>query len=135
MSIPNLPDLPPLSLAILESLPPTVQTYIGGLQAVIAIAQTLITKQNGNTEHYSQLQAQQREQIVLLQQRVAELENRLKQNSQNSSKPPSSDPPRQRSPKEAKAKTGKKPGGQSGHPGHSRQLVPVEQVLSISYKL
>jgi transposase len=57
-----------------------------------------------------------------LKARVAELEARLGQNSTNSSKPPSSDPPAvKRAP--PKAKSGKKAGGQPGHPKHERALL------------
>jgi transposase len=58
--------------------------------------------------------------------RIAELEAKLAQNSTNSSKPPSSDPPGvSRQPSKP---TGRKPGGQPGHKGHKRELLPVEQV-------
>jgi transposase len=57
-----------------------------------------------------------------LKARVAELEARLNQNSTNSSKPPSSDPPAvKRAP--PKPRSGRKPGGQPGHPRHERALV------------
>lgn len=58
--------------------------------------------------------------------RIAELEAKLAQNSTNSSKPPSSDAPGVAR-KPAKS-TGRKPGGQPGHKGHKRELLPVEQV-------
>lgn len=58
--------------------------------------------------------------------RVAELEARLAQNSTNSSKPPSSDGPSK--PTRNQAPTGRKPGGQPGHKGHSRGFVPPENV-------
>ena len=57
---------------------------------------------------------------------IAELRERLNQNSQNSSKPPSSDPP-SLPPKPPQAKTGRKPGGQPGHKGHQRMLLPVDE--------
>ena len=51
--------------------------------------------------------------------RVAELEKRLNMNSSNSSKPPSSDGLK-RKPKSLRRKnTGRKPGGQPGHPGQT----------------
>ncbi len=58
---------------------------------------------------------------------IAELRERLGQNSGNSSKPPSSDPPSYK-PQPPREATGRKRGGQPGHQGHSRQLMPVEQV-------
>ena len=62
-----------------------------------------------------------------LEKRLAELEDRLRANSSNSSTAPSASPPW--APKLANKKpTGKPPGGQKGHPGHSRQLLPVEEV-------
>jgi len=54
-----------------------------------------------------------------LQQRVADLEARLNQHSQNSSKPPSSDPP-SAPPRPVRGKSGRKAGGQPGHPRHER---------------
>ena len=64
--------------------------------------------------------------IAGLQERVLELEARLGLNSTNSSKPPSSDPPSvARTAKKAK---GKKRGGQPGHRGHHRALLPPERV-------
>ncbi len=56
------------------------------------------------------------------EQRLADLEARLKQNSTNSSKPPSSDPPAvKRAP--PKTPSGKKIGGQPGHAKNQRPLV------------
>jgi transposase len=58
--------------------------------------------------------------------RIAELEARLGQNSRNSSKPPSSDPPGTQRP--GQSPTGRKPGGQPGHKGNRRELLPLEEV-------
>lgn len=62
-----------------------------------------------------------------LQARVAELVARLGQNSSNSSRPPSSDPSGMR-PHGRKPPTGRKRGGQPGHEGHQRTLLPPERV-------
>lgn len=64
--------------------------------------------------------------VVQLQARVAELEEQLRANSTNSSRPPSSDPPGL--PRRKSKSTGRRPGGQKGHPGHHRQLLPEEEV-------
>src|SRR2546430_3638089 len=65
--------------------------------------------------------------IVALQERVRELEARLGQTSANSSRAPSSDPPQ--APAHSKAPlSGRKRGGQPGHRGTYRALLPVEQV-------
>lgn len=70
------------------------------------------------------------------EKKIADLERQLalhQRNSTNSSKPPSSDglagPQRPRGrPQKKKAQRRRKPGGQKGHPGHFRSLVPPEQV-------
>jgi hypothetical protein len=60
--------------------------------------------------------------------RIEELERRLGQNSQNSSRPPSSDPPS--APKRKRGKRSRrKRGGQPGHRGGKRELVAPERVL------
>ncbi|MDQ3928092.1 MAG: IS66 family transposase [Chloroflexota bacterium] len=64
---------------------------------------------------------------AVLQARVRELEARLEQNSSNSSRPPSTDPP-QTPPRQKAPATGRKRGGQPGHRGAYRALLPVEQV-------
>ena len=76
-------------------------------------------------------------QCVQLQQRIADLEalvrelqERLNQNSSNSSIPPSANP--LSAPKPVlKNPTGRKPGGQRGHPGHHRHRIPLERVKGI----
>src|SRR2546430_14262596 len=68
--------------------------------------------------------------ILTLQARVRELEARLGQDSSNSSRPPLSDPPQ--APVRANAPpSGRKRGGQVGHRGAFRGLLPVEQVDAI----
>jgi transposase len=58
-----------------------------------------------------------REQVAQLVVRVAGLEERLRMNSQNSSKPPSSDGYSKPAPKSRRKRSGKKPGKQRGDPG------------------
>lgn len=65
-----------------------------------------------------------RAQVEQLLERVRELEARLAKDSHNSSKPPSSDPPfKKPPPRTLRQASGKKPGGQRGHPGATRALV------------
>ena len=68
-----------------------------------------------------------REQVRVLLARVQELERRLNQTSQNSSKPPSSNPPFLKLPPKKKP-SGRKRGGQPGHEGHHRELLPPDEV-------
>src|SRR4051812_32224106 len=65
--------------------------------------------------------------IVALQEHVRELEARLAQTSANSSRPPSSDPPQALARSKAPL-SGRKRGGQPGHRGSYRALLPVEQM-------
>jgi transposase len=65
--------------------------------------------------------------IVALQERIRDLEAKLGQNSSNSSRPPSSDPP-QAPPRPKAPPMGRKRGGQPGHRGTFRRLLPVEEV-------
>lgn len=62
--------------------------------------------------------------VEALRAEVAELRGRLGQNSRNSSKPPSSDSPFVKpAPRSLRGKSGRKPGGQPGHPGSALALV------------
>jgi transposase len=68
--------------------------------------------------------------IQQLEARVEKLERELRKGSRNSSRPPSSDPPS--SPARSKDFSGRKQGGQPGHEGHGRSLLPawaVDEVI------
>ena len=71
------------------------------------------------------------ERIRQLEQENAQLRERLRQNSTNSSKPPSSDAPGTARAKKKKKRRRRRPGGQPGHPKHERELVPLESVQQV----
>ncbi len=88
---------------IWERIPPEAQAYIRVLEARVAALEATV----------EQLRAQ------------------LQQNSRTSSRPPSSDPPQVLAQRPRRAPSGRRPGGQPGHEGHARELVPVEQVAVV----
>jgi len=97
---------PPLPLELWEQVPPVVQAALWVLM-----------------EGYER-------RIRALEGEVAELKERLGRNSQNSSQPPSSDGPHGKRRPPA-APSGRRAGGQAGHPGHRRVLLPVEEVDAV----
>jgi len=71
------------------------------------------------------------ERVARQDERIAQLERKLNRDSRNSSAPPSSDAP-SRAPRRGKDRSGRKRGGQPGHEGHGRDLLPacaVDQVI------
>lgn len=88
--------------------------YEAGPEAVISVIQRLET-----------IIEEQAIRIAELEERVRILESRLNQNSRNSSKPPSTDffVKEKPNPKSLRKKSGKKPGGQEGHPGTTLDMV------------
>ena len=63
-----------------------------------------------------------------LEATVQHVQEQLEQNSRTSSRPPSSDPPQARGQRPRREPTRRRPGGQRGHEGHSRGLVPIAAV-------
>ena len=91
---------PTLPPDVFDALPPAVQAYIRFLEA----------------------------RVGHLEVRLAHLEARLDQNSSNSSKPPSSDGPHVK-PAPPQSPSGRKRGGQPGHPKHERVILPPDEVI------
>jgi transposase len=71
-----------------------------------------------------------RRMVAELRARVANLESQLRQNSSNSGKPPSSYAPSEREQRPKPKPSGRPRGGQPGHKGHKRALLPPDQVTA-----
>jgi transposase len=92
--------IPPFPPELWEQTPIAVQEYIRALEARVAV----------------------------LEATVERLLERVQQDSRNSSRPPSSDPPQVLGQRPRRVPSGRKRGGQPGHQGQSRALVPLEDV-------
>jgi transposase len=90
----------PFSQELWEQTPAAVQDYIRALEA----------------------------RVTALEAIVQHLTERLQQDSRTSSRPPSSDPPQATAKRPRREPSGRRPGGQPGHEGHTRGLVPVAAV-------
>jgi len=82
--------------------------YRQGEEAVIALVETLLKAQAEATRK--------------LESRIKVLEDQASKDSQNSSKPPSGDGFKQRT-QSLRTKSGRKSGGQAGHPGSTLEWV------------
>jgi transposase len=101
-----------------------LSVYQAGPDALVAWVEQLLAAQAGQVEQLLVKQALLEQQVQGLTTRLTELEARLNKDSHNSHKPPSSDGPAKRSrPRSLRKRSGKKRGGQAGHPGVTRGLV------------
>lgn len=98
---------PPLPEEFFASLPAAAQLYIRRLEAFAA---------------------QLSDQVATLNARVAQLEARLNQDSSNSSRPPSSDGPQVKR-GVPRPPSGRRRGGQKGHPRHERVILPPDEIV------
>src|SRR5256712_8077234 len=87
-----------------EQLPPEAQAYIRALEARVEALEAM---------------------LHALQEHNRALQEQLHQTSRNSSRPPASDPPQSERPH--RPRSNRHRGGQPGHPGHARPLLPVEE--------
>jgi len=71
-----------------------------------------------------------RSQLTTLATELARLREQISRSSRNSSRPPSSDGPGFRPPERRKG-SGRKRGGQQGHPGAGPELLPIERVDAV----
>ena len=85
---------------------------------------TLFAEDQISDEDWANTPASVRRSYERLAQERARLQEHSQQSSRNSSLPPSKDKPQHQRPRRQRA-TGRKPGGQPGHPGVTRPLVPV----------
>ena len=98
-----------------------------------------VAERDQRLAHAEKQIADAEKQIADAEKQIADLERQLalrKRNSTNSSKPPSSDGlAGEQRPRGRKHKSRRKPGGQPGHPGHHRPLVPLAEVSAIEVVL
>lgn len=111
------------------SLEPEVRrAYLIGPGAVVSVVRTLFERCLAVT--MTMAEAITEDQVASLERRIRSLEAARKKDSHNSSKPPSSDVVRGlRRPKSLRGKSGKRPGGQPGHPGRTLEMSEVPDVI------
>jgi transposase len=95
--------------------------------ATPASVRTLILAQQQEIQALRQENDELRSQLTALASELAQLRERIGRSSRNSSKPPSSDGPGFKPPERRKG-SGRKRGGQPGHPGSGPELLPFERV-------
>src|SRR5579883_2042104 len=109
-------EQPSLPADVRASLPPMIQAYIAFLESQIALLRDQVVT----------LQAT----VSTLPLQLADAQGRKPPHSGNSSRPPSIDPP-DAPPRPKRPPTGRKRGGQRGHPGHQRIQRTEEELTAI----
>lgn len=95
-----------------------IKVYNTGPEAVVELVESLI-----------EIIDRQGKDIADLKKRIKVLEDRLSQNSTNSSRPPSSDWPTKK--RSLRKKTGRSPGGQKGHRGHNLKMTGSPDSITV----
>lgn len=102
-------------------------SYVAGPDAVVALVEQLL---KAHARQMVQVIETHQVQVANLTGRVEQLEARLNKDSHNSHQPPSSDGPAKRGrSRSLRKRSGKKSGGQTGHPGVTRCLVDDPDVV------
>jgi transposase len=110
-------NLTPLPQEVWARTPPEAQAYIRALEAHVMALEAALQRLESTVRQ--------------LEATVQHVQEQLEQNSRTSSRPPSSDPPRAQGQRPRREPSGRRPGGQPGHEGHSRALVPIEAVDAV----
>jgi len=101
----------------MDTLPPTIEECHQGLRL-------LLNKLADLSQRFEDIETENKK----LKIEITQLKERLNSNSSNSSLPPSKSHKKKKNNRQS---SGKKSGGQPGHKGHYRALLPSEQVDSI----
>ncbi len=99
-------------------------------QETISVQRDLITRQQEQITLLERELSLQQEQMAQFAEQVKALQERLAKDSHNSHLPPSSDR-FGRQPKSLRQKSGKKPGGQEGHPGKTLLFSPCPDEVMV----
>src|SRR5438132_3948168 len=99
-------------------------------QETISVQRDLITRQQEQITLLERELSLQQEQMAQFAEQVKALQERLAKDSHNSHLPPSSDR-FGRQPRSLRKKSGKKPGGQEGHPGRTLMFSPTPDEVII----
>jgi len=97
---------PPWSPALWEQTPAAVQDDIRALEARVTALERTVQRREAT---------------------VQQMTEQLRQDARTSSRPPSSDAPQATGKRPRREPSGRRPGGQPGHEGHTRALIPGEQ--------
>ena len=101
---------------------------IAELEAAVAAKDALLATKDERIRELEAQVAALLARVAALTKQVGELAEKLGQNSRNSHRPPSSDSPGTGKPGGLRAKSGRPRGGQRGHRGSRRTLLPAAQV-------